>query len=193
VYSRELSLPEHSGTHIDAPAHFALGGLTTDAIPLELFVRPAVVLDVRQSCGDDPEFTLLRPELERFEDRDGQIDAGSAVLICTGWDRHRSERARYLGPDASNPAFPGIGPDVATCLVERGVVGIGIDTLGIEPGYATDFPAHRITQAAGLWHLECLVNLHLLPPRGAWLVAAAPPVVGGSGTPVRAFAVLPEP
>jgi kynurenine formamidase len=188
-YYRTLTLSEHSGTHLDAPSHFAADGRTTDELAADDLVRPAVVLDVRERCAGDPAYALSRAEVEEAEERDGAIPAGSAVLVCTGWDAHVGDPARYAG-DGATPGFPGIALAAAELFVERGVVGIGIDTLGVDPGVAIDFPVHRFTQPAGIWHLEGAVNLHLVPPRGAWLVVGALPLVEGSGCPARAFALV---
>ena len=189
-YARDLSMPEHSGTHLDAPAHFVRDGATVDEIAIGALVRPAVCLDVRELVGDDPLFTLSAAMIESIEDRDGVIPADSAVLVCTGWDRYLGDASHFCGPGDSI-AFPGIAADAAKLLVERGVAGIGIDTLSVDAGHATTFPSHRITLPAGLWHLEGLTRLERLPPRGAWLIAAAIPVVQASGAPARAFAILP--
>jgi kynurenine formamidase len=188
AYSRYLSLPEHTGTHLDAPAHFARDGATVDALPLDLLVRPLVRLDVRALVGDDPSFTLSARDVVEIESTEGGIPSGCAVVVWTGWSRLLG-LPRYAGDGVL--AFPGVGPDAARLLVERRVAGIGIDTLGIDPGHAADAPAHRVTMPAGLWHLEGLVGLERVPARGAWLVAAALPVVAGSGAPARAFAILP--
>jgi kynurenine formamidase len=188
-YYRTLTLAEHSGTHIDAPAHFAAAGRTADELRADDLVRPAVVLDVRDDCAGNAGYALTRAEVEEAETRDGRIPAGSAVLVCTGWDAFVGDPARYVG-DGATPAFPGIAPDAAELFVERRVAGIGIDTLGVDPGDAVDFPVHRITQAAGIWHLEGAVNMDRMPARGAWLVVGAIPVVRGSGCPVRAFAIF---
>jgi kynurenine formamidase len=188
-YSRELSMPEHAGTHLDAPAHFVRGGAATDALGLPLLVRPAVKLDVRNRVGDDACYELDAATIEELEAGAGVIPAGVAVLVHTGWESRRHDAAAYAGHGALR--FPGLAPDAARLLVARGVVGIGIDTLGIDPGHAEDFPAHRVTLAAGLWHLEGLVNLAAVPARGAWIVAGVLPVVDGSGAPARVFAVLP--
>jgi kynurenine formamidase len=188
AYSRHLSLPEHAGTHLDAPAHFTREGATVDALPLELLVRPLVRLDVRGLVGDDAAFTVSARVLEQIESSDGDIPPGCAVAVWTGWSRYLGLPS-YAGGDGL--AFPGIGPDAARLLVERRVAGIGIDTLGIDPAHAVEAPAHRVTLPAGLWHLEGLVGLERVPARGAWLVAAALPVVAGSGAPARAFAILP--
>jgi kynurenine formamidase len=195
VRRRRLVLPQSlsAGARRNAPRRtraFARGGRTVDALPLDALVRPAACLDCRALVGDDPAYTLGASDVLEDEAEHGEIAAGCAVLVCTGWSRFRDDPERYLGTDP--PAFPGIGPDAASLLVERGIAGIGIDTLGIDPGQAADSPAHRITMPAGVWHLEGLVGLEHVPPRGAWLVAAAIPVVAGSGAPARAFAILPE-
>ena len=189
-YARDLSLPEHSGTHLDAPAHFVSDGATVDEVGIGSLVRPAVRLDVRELVGDDSSFTLTAAMVETIEARDGQIPAGAVVLVCTGWDRFHRDAERYRGAGDSL-AFPGIGADAAQLFVDRRVAGIGIDTLSVDAGHANTFPTHHITLPAGLWHLEGLTRLERVPARGAWLVAAAVPIVDGSGAPTRAFAILP--
>ncbi len=189
-YARDLSLPEHSGTHLDAPAHFARNGATVEQIPIGALVRPAVCLDVRELVGDDASFTLSAAAIAKLERRDGAIPAGTAVLVCTGWDRYHGDADRYRGRGDSL-TYPGIAADAAQLLVDRGVAGIGIDTLSVDAGHADTFPTHHITLPAGLWHLEGLTRLERVPPRGAWLVAAALPIVEGSGAPARAFVILP--
>jgi kynurenine formamidase len=191
AYFRLLRLGEHDGTHLDAPLHFAPDGAATDELPLELLVRPAVRLDARALVAGDAGYTVSAADLERLEREQARLTTGCALLLCTGWDEYAEDPARYVGPGDGPPSFPGLGPDAAEVIVARGVVGIGIDTLGIDPGRATGMPAHRVTQPAGLWHLEGLVRLARLPAEGAWLVAAVLPLVAGSGAPARAFAILP--
>ena len=113
------------------------------------------------------------------------------MLVHTGWDSRHTDPNRVRR--RRRAAFPGLAADAARLLVARGIAGIGIDTLGVDPGHVDHFPAHRITLAAGLWHLEGVVGLDRVPARGAWLVAAALPLVAGSGAPARAFAILPAP
>ena len=188
-YLRDLDIVEHCGTHLDAPAHFVTDGAHVDDLTLEQLVRPLVVLDVRALVGDDPDFTLSAGDVERIEERDGMIPAGVAVAVCTGWDRFVDAPARYIG--VPGPNCPGIGVDAAELCVARGVVGVAIDTRGIDPGHRTDCPAHHVTLGAGLWHLEGVVGLHQVPSRGARLFAAVLPLVDGSGAPARVFALVP--
>jgi kynurenine formamidase len=190
AYARTLRLPEHSGTHLDAPAHFVRGAVTVEQIPVASLVRPAVVIDARGLSGGDPRFVLRASDVEADEERHGRIETGAAVLVCFGWDAHVADAARYVGA-ADELAFPGLAEDAARLLVDRGVAGVGVDTISVDAGDAGDHPAHHVLLGAGAWQLEGLVALHRLPPRGAWLVAAALPVVDGSGSPARAFAVLP--
>jgi kynurenine formamidase len=187
-WSRRFSSPEHAGTHLDAPAHCVEGGAAVGDIAAEQLVRPVVRIDARALCGGDPAWLLRAADVEAWESQHGRIPSGAAVLLCTGWDAYREDAARYAGDPL---AFPGFGTDAATLLVRRGVAGIGIDTLGVDAGAATDFAVHRITLPAGLWHLEGLIGLADVPPTGATLVVGALRLPGASGTPARVFALVP--
>jgi kynurenine formamidase len=138
-------------------------------------------------CAGSSATTRRQPCPQRTSRR---FPAGSAVLVHTGWDRYLDDPVRYGALEPT--AFPGIGADAARLLVARGVVGIGIDTLGVDPGGSLRFAAHRITLPAGLWHVEGLTGLERVPLRGAWLVVGALPIVAGSGAPARVFAVIPR-
>jgi kynurenine formamidase len=187
AFARVVTVGEHTGTHLDAPAHFHEGGVTVEGIPAEELVCEAAVIDVRAACAADPDYTLSVADVLEHEAEHGPLPPRAAVLVCTGWSEHLGDGSRYVGA----LRFPGVSPEAARLLVERGVAGIGIDTLSIDPGVAADSPAHHITLPAGLWQLEGLVNLEFLPPRGALLVIGAPPLAGGSGVPARPLALLP--
>lgn len=187
VYARDLTLGEHTGTHLDAPAHFHEGGATVEAIPVDDLVCEAAVIDIREACALDGDYTLSAADVIEHQSAHGPLPPRAAVLVCTGWSAHREDAARYIG----DLRFPGVAAEAARLLIAQGAAGIGIDTLSVDAGLATDCAVHNLTLPAGLWHLEGLVNLELLPPRGALLVIGAPPLVGGSGVPARALALLP--
>jgi kynurenine formamidase len=186
-FARLVSFGEHTGTHLDAPAHFHEGGATVEGIAAEDLVCEAAVIDVRAACAEDADYTLSPADVLAHEGAHGPLPGRAAVLVCTGWSAYRADGPRYVG----DLRFPGVSPEAGRLLVERGVAGIGIDTLSVDAGIATGSPTHHITLPAGLWQLEGLVNLELLPPRGALLVIGAPPLAGGSGVPARPLALLP--
>ncbi len=191
-----FSMPEHGGTHIDAPMHFAEGRWALDEIPLETLIGTAVVIDISHLIGDDADYRLSLADVLAFEAKHGQIPEHSILLLMTGWSERWPNARDYLGDDtpgdASNLHFPGFGEDATRFLVEeRRVKMLGIDTASIDYGQSADFPAHRIAYEANVPGLENLTNLHLLPVIGAMIVALPIKIEGGSGGPVRVVAMLP--
>ena len=71
-------------------------------------------------------------------------------------------------------------------------VGIGCDTMSVDPGRSCEYPVPRLALGAGLYQLENLSNFwSALPEFGAFLIVAPLKLDGGSGAPCRVFAVLP--
>ena len=191
-FARHVSFSEHSGTHFDAPSHFVEGESNVDQIPAASLVRPIALIDISNRIGDDADAVLTLEEVLAFEALHGAIPEGAAVFLRTGWEEKNSDPIAYAG-QPGDLRFPGFGVEAAEYLVStRKVVGLGIDTLGIDSGAASHFPVHsQVTHPKGLWHLENLQNLKLLPPVGAWVVVGVLPLVGGSGSPARVLALLP--
>ncbi|MGH7519272.1 MAG: cyclase family protein [Gemmatimonadales bacterium] len=192
-----FAMPEHGGTHLDAPIHFAEGGVTADRIPLDRLVLPAVVIDVSAQAAKDPDYRLTADDVQTFERGHGRIPAGAAVLLRTGWDERWPDRKAYLGDDtprdASRLHFPSFGPDVARLLVEERRVGaLGVDVASIDYGQSKDFMVHRIAGAHGVPGFENLTGLGALPPTGSLLLALPIKIEGGSGGPLRAVALVPR-
>ena len=187
--------PEHGGTHLDAPVHFAEGKRSADQVPVEQLIAPAVVLDVTSKASADPDYRLTAADVLAFEARHGRIAPGSHVLLRTGWWSRWPNRKRYLGDDtpgdASKLHFPSYGKEAAELLVTgRRVGALGVDTASIDHGPSQDFVVHRIVSAAEVPGLENLAHLDELPPTGAWVIALPMKIGGGSGGPLRAVALL---
>ena len=191
-FARNVSFSEHAGTHVDAPSHFIDGGQNVDEIPLETLVRPIAMIDISSRIGSNANGELLLADVLAFESDHGRIPQGAAVLLRTGWEDFNRNSEKYAGK-VGDVRFPGYGVEAAQYLVnERGAVGLGIDTLGIDPGSATTFPVHeKVTHPKGVWHLENLQNLKKLPPLTAWIFVGVLPLVGGSGSPARVIALIP--
>ena len=195
--SNAFCAPEHGGTHLDAPIHFAEGGHTTEQIPLERLVGPAVVIDVSAAAARDPDYRLTRDDVLAFESAHGRIEPEAIVLLRTGWSHHWPDRRRYLGDDtpgdASRLHFPSFGEAAARLLVEeRAVRALGVDAASIDFGQSRDFMVHRLAAARNVPGLENLTNLEALPPRGAVVIALPMKIAGGSGGPVRVIALVPN-
>jgi kynurenine formamidase len=195
--SNAISTPEHGGTHLDAPLHFAQGQAAADEVPLERLVARAVVIDITAQAAEDPDYTLTAEAVAAFESEHGTIEEGTIVLLRTGWSRYWPDRKTYLGDDtpgdASNLHFPSYGEDAARLLVEqRRVAALGVDVASIDIGASTDFRVHRVAGAAGVPGLENLTSLDRIPPRGAFVAALPMKIAGGSGGPLRAIALVPR-
>lgn len=188
--------PEHGGTHLDAPRHFAADGLTTEALPLENLIAPGVVIEVSDKAAQSRDYRLSVADVKSFEARHGRIAAGTIVLLRTGWSEFWPDAKSYLGDntpgDASKLHFPGYGAEAARLLVARQVVILGIDTASIDYGASSDFPVHRIVAAQNIAGLENLKDLERLPPTGFTVLALPMKIEGGSGGPVRVVALVPR-
>ena len=186
----QFSSDEHFGTHLDAPVH-AGGSLTTDQIPVDRLLRPAVCIDVQAAAAGDEDYRLTVDDIRRFEARHGRIPEGSVVLVATGWDRRWPDQARYMNDRGGVKHFPGLSVEAAALLArERKVVGIGIDTPSVDYGPSAKFEVHHTTMPENVYHIENATRLTELPARGFRVIVAPINLVGGSGGPTRLFALL---
>ncbi len=165
----------HTGTHIDAPAHLVAGGANLDAIPLDRFVTEAVSIDV---SGRAPGAISLQ-ELEPLA---AGVRSGDVVLM-------HSDNARRYGSDAYWTGWSFPDEEASRFLIDRGVSAIGFDGPSADPVDSTTFPLHHLWLGAGRLILENLTNLGELPPRTR-IVIAPMKVVAANGAPVRVFALL---
>lgn len=191
-FAREFSMPEHYGTHIDAPAHFVAGLWTVDRIPIERLLAPLVVIDVESKAKQNPDYQLSPDDIADWEKAHGQIPQGAVVITRSGWESRWNSPTDYRNADSKGTLhFPGYSQDAARFLVEgRNVIGLGIDTLSIDYGPSKDFQVHKYTLSHSLYHLENVGNLQQVPPSGAVVVVAPIKLEGGSGGPVRILALV---
>lgn len=182
---------EHTGTHIDAPAHKIAGGDTVEELPVEDFVAPVAVVDIRDKARVDADALLTVADLEAWEREHGRLPERSLVAMYSGWEEHIGS-AKYVGRDRTGtPHSPGFDPEAVTFLVEqRDIVAIGVDTLSLDTASSRTYGAHVAALGAGKYGVESLANLGALPPVGATVVVGAPKHRGGSGGPCRVLAFV---
>jgi arylformamidase len=162
-----LALGVHTGTHVDAPAHFIDGAPTLEQVPLDRMVGPARVLDLRGLAAIDA------AALARHE-----IAAGDIVLFRT------DNSERWAAPGFQRD-FTYLTPDGAAHLAARDVKTVGIDYLSIEQFGSTTFEVHKLLLGRGIFIIEGL-DLRGVTA-GPYLLACLPlKLEGVDGAPARA-------
>ncbi len=188
---------EHIGTHIDAPVHWVSGreGHDVASIPPERLIGPAVVLDVRDRVAENPDFLLDIEDIEAWEAQHGQLPQNGWLLLRTGWDRFADDEKAFLNADENGSHTPGITAEAAEWLAtQRPISGFGVETVGIDSGRGAEldppFPGHYHLLGHDKYGLTSLQNLGELPVTGAVIVVSPLPIVGGTGSPARVFALV---
>lgn len=196
--SNRVEMPEHGGTHIDAPIHFSRGKQTLDRIPIDQMIGAAIRINVTEQCVRNRDYRVAISDLERWEAEHGRIPNDAIVLLDTGFARFWPNRKDYLGTESRGQEgvrelhFPGLHPEAAVWLVrERQVKAVGIDTASIDYGQSTKFETHVALLSQNVPVFENLANLHDLPARGFDIVALPMKIAGGTGGPLRIIAVVP--
>lgn len=196
-YWNTIHVGEHTGTHFDAPVHWVSGkdlpDNRCDTIPAGRFVGPGCVIDVSTDVAADADFLLTPERIEAWEAEHGTIPAGAWVLLRTDWSK-RTDPADFLNVHDDGPHSPGFRKDATELLIERDVLGVGVETVGTDAGQAgmfdPPFPNHTLMHGAGKFGLASLTNLDRLPPTGSVVIAAPLKIVDGSGSPLRVLALV---
>ncbi len=161
-----LTTPMHVGTHMDAPLHMIEGGKTIDAIELDRFFGPGVLLDARNKLSVD------RDILDNIT-----VPKGAFILVYTGQDAKWNKDSYFYG-------YPLITEAFGTRAVELGVHAVGVDTPSVdEPPFAT----HKALLGKGVLVIEHMTNLGTLVNK-KFDVIALPPKLTTDGATVRVIA-----
>ncbi|MFZ5570307.1 MAG: cyclase family protein [Thermodesulfobacteriota bacterium] len=164
-----LELSAHSGTHIDAPAHFIQDGRTVDQYDVKDFILPALVVPVDDDVSVKPEAladVTLRP--------------GEALLFRT-----RNSTRGLCRSGVFSERHVHLSPETAEWCVTMGVALVGIDYISVDPWDSLDFKAHRTLLSAGILILES-INLIAVPPGSYTLFCLPLRLNGAEAAPVRA-------
>ena len=195
-----LKVGEHSGTHFDAPHHWITGkdyaDGYTDTLPVQRLVAPVNVIDCSRECAANPDFLLTVKHVQDWESRNGPINAGEWVVLRSDWDKRSHDEALFLNADDTGPHTPGPTAEVIEYLLAKGIVGWGSQCIGTDAGQAggmtPPFPAHNLLHKNNCYGLASLANLDRLPAKGAILIAAPLKIKSGTGSPIRALALVPR-
>lgn len=170
VRSSRITLDSHTGTHIDAPAHFLSDGKTIDQIDRGIIIGECMVLDFMEVTDG-----VTKSDLEKKKIKEGDI-----VLLKT--------KNSSLGLDAAfDKNFIYLEKSGAQYLVEKKIKAVGIDYLGIERNQP-DHETHTILMKHEIGIIEGLRLSHVEPQRYFFLCLSLP-VVGLEAAPARAILV----
>lgn len=120
----------HTGTHLDAPIHYAEGGKTLDQIPLADLVGTGLVIDLRSIMKPWKYYSL--EEVLAHLPAGEEIREGDVVVLYCGWDRYN-----WTQPTRDDVMYfdrhPGPQPEVIDYLIDdRKVKWIGTDVASID-------------------------------------------------------------
>jgi kynurenine formamidase len=192
-FVKSWAFDEHSGTHVDAPAHFGDAAATVEKIPPEELILDVAVLDIRERVERDHDATVTPDDVLGWERRHGPLPDRCALFALTGWGTRAGDPVAYLNADAGGTMHaPGFGVELTEFVKgERpGVRAIGLDTASLDIAASREFPAHVSWLPSGRYGIENLANLERLPPTGAVAIVGAPALAGGSGGPTRVLALV---
>lgn len=196
--SNAFFTPEHGGTHLDAPVHFAKGKWATDEIPLQQLLGEAVVVDVSASVNNNADYQVTVADMEAWEKQNGKIPDNAILLFKTGWGKYYPDAEKYLGTAekggaaVANLHFPSVHPDLAAWLIRnRKIKAVGVDTPSVDYGQSKDFKTHQLLYAENILGFENIASLDKLPVKGAYIIALPMKIKAGTGGPLRIIAWVP--
>jgi kynurenine formamidase len=195
-FAQEFSHVGQWGTHVDAPAHFAPGGLTVDRIDPKQMFLPLVVLDVHRQVARNPDYTLSMNDVRAWEAAHGAVPADAFVIMRTDWSKRWPSAAAMQNKDAHGVAhYPGWSMPVLRYLYEvRHVAATGHETTDTDPGVAAshnDFSLESWILHHGHYQIELLADVDKVPESGALVMVTFAKPRGGSGFPARVVAIVP--
>ena len=172
-----LNMYSHTGTHMDAPAHVRVDGITLDKFPADKFVGKALVID----CSDLSEGDII--DISYINKYKNIIDEAEFILFRTNWDKYW-DTEKYYGK------FPVINDEVADFLINSNKKGIGLDVISIEEIESEDLPMHHKILKNNLVIIENLCNLDQIGNNLFTFCALPLKFINSDGASIRALAIL---
>lgn len=162
-----LLMNAHTGTHVDAPYHFADSGQTIEQLDLQPFWGTAQVVTIEKSNG------LLTPtDFSAYD-----LTLASRLLIHSPLSALPFDQ---FPPDCHYPS-----PELAAFLNNKGIVLYGTDAPSMDALDSKTLPGHHALHQNQIAILENLALANV--PDGVYELAALPlNIIGGDGSPVRA-------
>lgn len=186
----QLTINEHTGTHIDAPLHFSQDGRSVDELGVDDLVVPLCVLDVKAKAAENADYQVTPDDLKAWIDANGDIPEKACVAMNSGWTEHVATDKFRNADSEGKMHFPGFHIEATQMLLETGAGSIAVDTLSLDHGLSGDFATHYAWLGSGRFGIENIANLDAVPAAGATIFIGAPKHKRGTGGPARIFAMM---
>jgi kynurenine formamidase len=181
--THSIQMSEGIGTHMDAPAHCLPGGKCIADLDINDLVAPCIVIDVSHKAHEH--YNVSLDDVSGFEHHHGIIQKGCFVIIRTGWEKFWEKPEKYR----NNLVFPCLSQEAAALLLNRGIIGLGIDTLSPDRP-DNGYPVHKILLESGKYIVENVANSGGLPPVGSYSLALPIKIQDGTEAPLRLVGLI---
>lgn len=193
-YCQSIFLAEHCGTHVDAPYHIHadMPDYTVEHIRPDALLGKCTVIDMSDREWQPGE-RATKDDIENVLERNGvEIEKGDIVLLNFGWLEKYWTTTFEWKYYAYNQ--PGLSEDAAEYFLQKEIKVLGADTIAVgtpvKDGNSDHCYVHERVLRKEIYLVECLENLKALPPK-CFFIASPLKIHKGSGSPIRAIALIP--
>jgi len=172
-----LFLSSHTGTHLDAPYHFAKNGIKIHQIPISRLIGEGILIKIKKSKDQ----SITKQDLINFEKKNGKIPNFSSIIFFTNWQKNLNKKFYFTNN-------PGLSKSAISYLVSKKINLIGIDSPSIDLGIDKLFSAHKILATNNVLIVENLSNLEKIPTLRFNFIILPLKLKDATGSPVRAVA-----
>jgi len=194
-YCQSINMAEHTGTHVDAPyhSHEDLSAKTIEKIKIDSLIGTCKVIDFSTREWKPGERLKLSEVKEYLLENKLDIEKDDIVLFNFGWlDKYWTNTSEWKYYSMNQP---GMDEELADYLIEKNIKAVGTDTIAVGTpvvdGVSEVCYFHEKVLRKDIYLMECLENLKELP-KECLFIAAPLKIVNGSGSPIRALAVIPQ-
>ena len=173
--SEVIFMSTHTGTHMDAPSHFASDASSIDKISVKRFISNAILIKIKKGSNQ----LITANEIEESNVR---IMEGDTIVFSTLWENEIDKEYFFSHS-------PGLAEDAAKYLINKKVNAVCIDSPSIDRGSDSSFAVHKLLLSKEILIVENLCNLSKLNSQYFTLIMAPLKLSGASGSPIRAIAV----
>lgn len=195
--NNHFAMPEHMGTHIDAPVHTVKGMWRTDQIPMENLYGAGVIINVKSKAATNPDYRVTVEDLLMWEEKYGEMPRRAVAIMNSGWSSKYPNKTLVFGSpeptDTSTFHFPSWHEDAVTWLInKRQINAVGVDTPSTDYGMSSTLPCHTLLGKNRVVGIENVANLDNVPESGSTIYIPVLNIADGSGGPACVFATYDD-